>query len=53
MLSQPLYRNLNLMNQGIVILEYACAIRNEKKKKNQNQYILVVNTAEPRPDPSS
>lgn len=52
MLSQPFVCNLNLMNPGIIILEYACAIRNEKKK-NPNQYILVVNTAEPRPDPSS
>ena len=30
MLPEPLFHNLSLMNPGIVILEYVCAIREEK-----------------------
>ena len=32
MLPEPLVHNLSLMNPGIVILEYAHAIREEKKE---------------------
>ncbi|KAJ0003134.1 hypothetical protein NQD34_018174 [Periophthalmus magnuspinnatus] len=44
MLPEPLIHNLSLMNPGIVILEYARAIREEKNPLNNLiiQYIQVV-----------
>lgn len=46
MIPEPLLENLNPMNPGIVMLEYADAIREEKKKINWwknlvTQYIQV------------
>ncbi len=42
MLPEPLFHKLNPMNSGIVILEYAHAIREEKNNWWNNLVILYI-----------